>query len=127
MRKIDGSVTAAVGFKASGVRCGIKQEGPDLAVICSDTDCAAAGVFTTNKFKGAPVIANIETLKSGKGRAIVANSGNANACTGERGLKDVQRMCELVGQAAGVSPDLVYAASTGSSVSRCQWTNSRRA
>ena len=113
MRKIDGSVTAAVGFKASGVRCGIKQEGPDLAVICSDTDCAAAGVFTTNKFKGAPVIANIETLKSGKGRAIVANSGNANACTGERGLKDVQRMCELVGQAAGVSPDLVYAASTG--------------
>lgn len=113
MRQIDGEITAPKGFMASGVRCGIKEKGLDLAVIYSETECAAAAVFTTNVFKAASVQINMEKLKSGKGRAVVVNSGNANACTGEVGLRDAHRVCELAGELLGVPTEQVYNASTG--------------
>lgn len=113
LTSIDGGVTAARGFRAAGVRCGVKTSGLDLAIICSDRDCSAAGLFTTNAFKAASVILNRERLASGRARAIVANSGNANACTGERGLKDAERICRRAGELLGISADLVLNASTG--------------
>lgn len=108
-----GGVTAAQGFRAAGVRCGIKQSGPDLALICSDVECSAAGVFTTNAFKAAPVVVSQERLSSGRARAIVANSGNANACTGQQGLCDARRACELAAAAMNIEPESVLCASTG--------------
>lgn len=113
MKKINGGVTAAKGFKAAGVRCGIKHEGPDLAAIYSETECAVAGVFTTNAFKAAPVVIDLERLKSGIGRAIIANSGNANACTGESGLRDAREICRLAGELLSIPAEQVYNASTG--------------
>jgi glutamate N-acetyltransferase/amino-acid N-acetyltransferase len=110
---INGAVTAPKGFAAAGVRCGIKQKGPDLAVIYSKYDCSAAAVFTTNAFKAASVIKNQEKLKSGRGRAVVVNSGNASACTGEQGLKDVDHICHFAGELLNISPEDVYNASTG--------------
>lgn len=112
-KKITGGVTAARGFRAAGVRCGIKQEGLDLAVIASDADCSAAGVFTTNAFKAASVTLNQQRLPSDAIRAVVANSGNANACTGERGLRDARRVCELAGELLDVPQVSVLSASTG--------------
>lgn len=106
-------VTAAAGFAAAGVRCGIKQTGPDLALIYSDRECSAAGVFTTNAFKAASVLLNQERLVSGKARAIVANSGNANACTGERGMADARRIAEIAGEQLGIAAETVLNASTG--------------
>lgn len=113
MIAIAGGVTAARGFRAAGVRCGIKQKGLDLAVIYSVSQCSAAGVFTTNAFKAASVVANIARLKFGRGQAIVVNSGNANACTGERGLRDVRSICELAANLLGIAEGDVLNASTG--------------
>lgn len=113
MQRIDGAVTAAKGFKAAGVRCGIKQQGPDLALIYSDRDCCVAAMFTTNAFKAASVVKNIERLKSGRGRAVVVNSGNANACTGEQGLKNVDYICKFTSDLLNVPVDEIYNASTG--------------
>lgn len=113
MRTIQGGVTAAKGFLAAGVRCGIKQQGRDLAVIHSQAECAAAGVFTTNAFKAASVLENIALIESARGRTIVANSGNANACTGERGRRDVARIRELAAGLLGVPAQQVFNASTG--------------
>jgi glutamate N-acetyltransferase/amino-acid N-acetyltransferase len=112
-RAIPGGVTAPEGFLAAGVRCGIKQQGPDLAIVCSEMECTAAGVFTTNAFKAASVVRNREKLVSGRGRAIVVNSGNANACTGERGLADVDSICRLASELIGVPEEEVLNASTG--------------
>ena len=113
MQRIEGAVTAAKGFTAAGVRCGIKQQGPDLAIIYSEADCCVAAMFTTNAFKAASVVRNIERLKSGRGRAIVVNSGNANACTGEQGMKNVDYICKFTGDLLNVPPEEVYTASTG--------------
>ena len=113
MDKIAGGVTAAKGFKAAGVRCGIKQKGPDLAVVYSERECSVAGVFTTNAFKAASVLVNLERLPSGKARAVVANAGNANACTGEQGMSDARRICSLTAGLLGVPEEQVYNASTG--------------
>ncbi len=113
MIKIDGGVTAAQGFKAAGVRCGIKQTGPDLAVIYSELGCSAAGVFTTNAFKAASVIINTERLQSGRARAVVVNSGNANACTGGRGVQDALHICDYAGGLLGIDSNEVLNASTG--------------
>jgi glutamate N-acetyltransferase/amino-acid N-acetyltransferase len=73
----------------------------------------AAGVFTTNKAKAAPVIVSQKHIKDGKAQAIVANSGNPNACTGEQGLRDARRMTELAGEALSINPELVLVGSTG--------------
>jgi glutamate N-acetyltransferase/amino-acid N-acetyltransferase len=113
MKRIDGAITAPKGFKAAGVRCGIKQQGSDLAIIYSEVEASAAGVFTTNAFKAAPVIRSMEAIKVGKGRAIVVNSGNANSCTGNRGLKDVDHIRKFAGELLNVPAGMVFCASTG--------------
>ena len=89
---IEGGVTAPKGFLAAGLYCGIKKSKPDLAVVYSQVKAASAGVFTRNVVKAAPVIVTREHLSSGYARAVVVNSGNANACTGEQGLADARQM-----------------------------------
>src|SRR5439155_1749915 len=95
MKKLSASssVTAARGFRADGIAAGIKPAGKkDLALIVSDVPAAVAAVFTRNQVKAAPVKLDMEHVKSGKARAIVANSGNANACTGSVGLIHAKAM-----------------------------------
>ncbi len=102
------------GFKASAVVAGLKKgDALDVALIVSDREAAAAGIFTTNKVKAAPVILSERHLKNGKARAIIANAGNANACTGDAGLNDARRTTELVGQGLGIRAEDVLVASTG--------------
>ncbi len=113
IKAINGGVTAPKGFKAAGIRCGIKKEGLDLALIYSESECSAAAAFTTNAFKAAPVLLDMERLRSGKARAIVANSGNANACTGEQGMRDAHRTAEVASEALGIPVEHVFVASTG--------------
>jgi glutamate N-acetyltransferase/amino-acid N-acetyltransferase len=114
-KMMNAGICAPLGFKASGVACGIKESGElDLCVIAADRECAAAGAFTRNAFKAPPVIVTIAHLqKKGSLRAIVANSGNANACTGERGLKDAGSMAENAAGKLGIEPSMVAVASTG--------------
>jgi len=102
------------GFKASAVKAGLKKDkGLDLALIFSERETAVAGVFTTNKVVAAPVILTREHIKSGRARAIIANAGNANACTGKAGFNDARRTAELVADRLGVGSDEVLVASTG--------------
>jgi glutamate N-acetyltransferase/amino-acid N-acetyltransferase len=110
---IEGGVTAPRGFKAAALNVGIRSAKPDLALLVSDRDAVVAGVFTTNLVQAAPVRLCRSRLASGTGRAIVVNSGNANACTGPQGVADAQRMGALTAQALGVSEELVYVCSTG--------------
>lgn len=111
---MDGEKYIVQGFKASAVVAGLKKgDALDIALIVSDREAAAAGIFTTNKVRAAPVILSERHLKNGKARAIIANAGNANACTGEAGLNDARRTAELVGQGLGISPEDVLVASTG--------------
>lgn len=108
------SITAPQGFRAAGITCGIKASGrPDLALIAADDLCPAAAVFTTNAIPSEPVILGREHMRGGKLRAIVINSGNANASTGKRGLDDAFTMCAAVAQRLGCKPTQVLACSTG--------------
>jgi glutamate N-acetyltransferase/amino-acid N-acetyltransferase len=111
---ISGGVCAAKGFRASGVHCGIRnnKEKRDLALIVCDTDCAAAGVYTQNLVKGAPILVTKEHLKNGKARAVICNSGNANTCNAD-GLDIARGMCALVEQHTGIPAEDVIVASTG--------------
>ena len=116
LRRIDGGVTAPSGFRASGLHCGIKANGkPDLSLIVSDTPAAAAGVFTLNLAKAAPLYLCQDHLASSGGRAtaIVTNSGCANACTGPQGMIDAREMAQLTAAAIGCREDHVLVASTG--------------
>ncbi len=108
-----GSITAPAGYRACGHRCGIKQQGLDLALLVSDKPAAVAAMFTTNRIKAAPVLVSQELVKKGIAQALVVNSGNANAMTGKRGLTDAKAMTELVGNALNLDPSLVLVASTG--------------
>jgi glutamate N-acetyltransferase/amino-acid N-acetyltransferase len=102
------------GFKASAVAAGIRKEsGLDLALIFSDKEAVGAGVFTQNKVKAAPVILSQENIRDGRVRAILANSGNANASTGSEGMRAAQRTAEWVARELGIKPDEVLVASTG--------------
>ncbi len=102
------------GFKFAGISCGIKKtRAKDLALIFSENTATVAGLFTTNKIKAAPVKLDIERLVSQKGQAIVINSGNANACTGEKGLKDAGEIAKKIAGELDISPELVYVSSTG--------------
>src|SRR4030043_270940 len=89
-----GTVTSPEGFLAGAVKAGIKkgQGKLDLAILCSEKSCVAAGVFTTNAIKAAPVILSQEHLKAGKGLPVLVNSGCANACTGDFGMADAVDM-----------------------------------
>jgi glutamate N-acetyltransferase/amino-acid N-acetyltransferase len=113
---IAGGVTAPAGFRASGVACGIKANGkPDLSLVVSDTAASAAAVFTTNVAQAAPILVSREHLQRAGGRAsvVVVNSGCANACTGEDGLRDAREMARLAAAAAGCDIESVLVASTG--------------
>lgn len=102
------------GFRAAGVHAGIKmQDFKDMALILSDVPAAMAGVFTTNQVKAASVKLCRERLAGAHGRAVVVNSGNANACTGEEGLRDARRMAELAAELLGLEETEVYVCSTG--------------
>lgn len=103
------------GFKASGVYCGIKKSGlPDLALFYSELPAQAACSFTTNKIQAAPIRVNYNYLENNRGfSAIITNSGNANALTGEEGLKDAYEITEYAAAALGVKNEAVLAASTG--------------
>lgn len=111
--RVDGGVTAAQGFRAAGLHCGIKSSRPDLALVVSDTLASAAAVFTTNVVKAAPVLVSMEAIQSGAAQAVVINSGNANACTGAQGIADAREMAALTAQALGIAPEFVLVASTG--------------
>jgi glutamate N-acetyltransferase/amino-acid N-acetyltransferase len=110
------TLTSVKGLKAAGVRAGIKASGnPDVALLVGEQAMACAGVFTQNHFAAAPVTVSREHLKKTNGvvRAVVVNSGNANACTGEQGMKNAREMCELTAKAVGCPVEQVLVCSTG--------------
>lgn len=111
---VKGGVCSAKGFRAAGVEAAIKYAGrKDVALIVADFPCAAAAVFTTNKVAAAPVIYDRVIAKGGRLQAILANSGCANACTGERGLKDAELSALVTAAELGIDSSLVMVASTG--------------
>ena len=130
MKQIPGGVTAPKGFTASGVHCGVKKgkgdgnqppmskmpevlEGKkDLALILSEQPCVAAAVYTMNRVKAAPLYVTMEHLENGEAQAIVANSGNANACA-PNSHEHAETMCRLAAQATGLRPSDFVVASTG--------------
>ncbi|BEH09956.1 bifunctional glutamate N-acetyltransferase/amino-acid acetyltransferase ArgJ [Geobacter sulfurreducens subsp. ethanolicus] len=102
------------GFRFSAVEAAIKKPGRlDLALICSDAPAAVAAVYTTNKVKAAPVLLDMERTTSGTCRAVVVNSGNANACTGDRGMEDAREITSLVAERIGAPEHEVLVCSTG--------------
>jgi glutamate N-acetyltransferase/amino-acid N-acetyltransferase len=113
MEIIPGGIVAAQGFQTAGVRCGIKRKRNDLCLIVSETDAVAAGVFTTNVVKAPCVTDNQAALADGLARAVVVNSGNANACNGEQGVADARAMVSLAAEVLGLPPNRVLSASTG--------------
>jgi len=110
----DGSITSPQGFMAGVAQAGIKKaDRYDIAIIYTPDLCSAAGVFTSNKVKAAPVVLSKEHLQSGRGQAVVVNSGCANACTGNKGYEDAQAMARLAAEALGCETENVFVASTG--------------
>ena len=114
MKFIDGGVTAAEGFIAGGMYCGIRhnRSKPDLAMIYSQVPCAAAAVYTSNLVKGAPIQVTKRNLKNGRAQAVICNSGNANTCNFD-GEEKAWRMCEIAGKALNIPAEDVVVASTG--------------
>ena len=115
MKKIDGGVTAAKGYKAAATAAGIKyQNRTDMAMVYSEVPATIAGTFTTNVFKAAPVIWDRNIVKNiGKAQAIVVNSGIANACTGTEGDMLCQKTADAAAEALGIEADAVLLGSTG--------------
>jgi len=112
--RVSGGVTAPAGFRASGIHCGVKKSRKDLAIIASDVPAVTAAVFTQNKVPAAPVIVDkLQVKASSVAQAIVVNSGNANACTGERGLNDAWTMVAETANALSIDASLVLVSSTG--------------
>lgn len=102
------------GFKAGGISCGIKKNGKkDLGILFSDVPAAVAGIFTQNIVQAAPVVISRQRVASGSCRALIVNSGNANCCTGDQGMKDAQSMTQAVADSLNVENDQVLVASTG--------------
>ncbi len=114
LKEIVGGVCAPQGFRANGVHCGIRKNKikKDLALIVADKRCAAAGVYTTNLVKGAPILVTQKNLADGHARAVIVNSGNANTCN-EGGVEIAEGMCRLVEEYTGVPAGDVIVASTG--------------
>ena len=131
LKEISGGVCAAKGFRAAGVRCGVKSKAggdgnqpvvasmkdyltgkKDLAMILSDCDCSAAAVYTMNRVKAAPIYVTMGNLEDGVCRGVIANSGNANACA-PMGHENAERMCAAAAQATGLKPTDFVVASTG--------------
>lgn len=111
----EGGVSSPQGFEAAGIHCGVKADGDlmDLALVHSTAPATAAAVYTTNQVQAAPIAIDREHLADGEARAVVLNSGNANACTGAQGDRDGRRMCELTAAALGLEAADVLVCSTG--------------
>lgn len=110
----NGSVTSVNGIKATGIHAGLKRKRKDLALIVSDVPCNVAGTFTLNKVKAAPLLVSQEIInKGGKVSAILVNSGNANACTGDRGFADALESQKYCADELGFQQDEVVISSTG--------------
>ncbi len=102
------------GFKAAGMHAGLKKNGePDLGLIYSETPATVAAVFTRNQVQAAPVVLDRQRIATGRSRAVVVDSGNANCCTGARGMRDAERMAAAVARALDIAEDDVLVASTG--------------
>ncbi len=110
---IDGNVTSPRGFLAAGIHAGIKKSKKDLALLTSDPVAQVAATFTTNALAAAPVRVCRNQLPGGQARAIVVNSGNANACTGEQGLADAEEMLRVTASALDAEASKVFVCSTG--------------
>lgn len=109
-----GGVTSPQGFRAGGVAAGLKKSGAlDVGVLVSETRCAAAGVFTTNRLKGASLLTTHESLQDGGAQAVYVNSGNANACTGDQGKRDAQAIAQYLAEKLGLAQHDVLPNSTG--------------
>ena len=107
MKQIHGGVTAAPGFKAAGIHAGLKDSHQkDFAIILSDSQATAAGVFTQNRVCAAPVTLCRDHIRNQVANAIVINSKNANACTGHQGLEDAYSTAKLAGETLGVNSNL---------------------
>jgi glutamate N-acetyltransferase/amino-acid N-acetyltransferase len=114
MNECEGGVTAPLGFRAGGLYCGIRKAKKDVALIVSETPATVAGVFTLNKVQAAPILVCKAQLKRSQYcSAVVVNSGNANACTGERGLNDAWTMVRTTADALGIPEEQVMVSSTG--------------
>jgi len=117
LESVPGGITAPLGFQSAAVSCGIKARSGalDLAILAAGERVAAAGLFTTNLAQAAPVLVSRQHLAhaGGMARAVVVNSGCANACTGEQGLRDAREMARLTAEAIGCAPEDVLVASTG--------------
>lgn len=114
MKELKGGVTNAKGFQATGFFSGVRKQKDDTAIIYSEKDCVAAGVFTKNTVKAAPVQYDMNVLKNSKNiNAIVVNSGNANACTGNKGKQDTEKMAEITAEVLGLKKENVLVSSTG--------------
>ena len=112
----DGTITSPRGFHAGGVYAGIKtyaEDKLDLGVVRSETPCNVAGTFTTNKLRSPSVVLDEQRVATGRAQAIVCNSGVANACVGEQGMKDAIEMAALVAGRFDLDPELVLPMSTG--------------
>ena len=114
MKFINGGVTSAKGFIASGIHCGIKNNYPkkDLAMIKSEVKCTAAAVYTQNKVYGAPITVTRNNISDGFAQAVIVNSGNANTCNAD-GVEKAEMMCQIASDALGVDKNDVIVASTG--------------
>lgn len=114
MKQIDGGITAVEGVQAAGIQAGIKKtEIKDIALIYTDAPATAAGVFTSNIVTAAPVLVCREHLTDPTAQAIIVNSGNANACTGDLGMTNAHRMAAATAEQLNIKPDQVLVASTG--------------
>lgn len=111
---IDGSVTSAKGFKASGIHCGVRKnkEKRDLGLIVCEKKCTAAAVYTTNLVQSSPITVTRNHLKNGIAQAVIVNSGNANTCNAD-GVEKAEKMCSLTAKKLGISEDDVIVGSTG--------------
>ena len=113
MKILKGGITEAKGFLASGIHCGLKKEKLDLALIYSEVLANGAAVYTQNIVKGNPILVCKDHLSDGSAQAIIINSGNANTCTGEEGLKRAYYMSKLVAEKCNIDKNNVLVASTG--------------
>ena len=114
MHTVAGGITAPQGFRAGGIHCGIKKDKqPDLALVLSEREGPVAGLFTTNRVAAAPVLLDRAHLRKGLARAIIVNSGNANACTGSKGLLAAATMALIVARHLKTLPHKVFVGSTG--------------
>ncbi len=114
MKQIDGGITAVPGIRAAGIHAGIKAaDAKDVTLIVTDTPAAAAGVFTKNSVTAAPVLVCRVHLADGCAQAVIVNSGNANACTGEIGMTNARRMAAATAEQLDIDANLVLVSSTG--------------